>query len=508
MLNTNAKKGVSFTTETNFNASEGARGLSLKPSYHHTNSNPVAPAAENIPGIPLRKYLKSLESLKTQEDRRRVQDEKILFKPWDQWKAKQLVNRLKEQSQHPNLVTMVGYTNVDGTFNSVTAEGCERLTLADKISQLPRDQETLSHIAMSVMRQLIEAAFYIEVVYGESHRDINPSSVLIQNTGRIKLQPYNMLNKAIVGDIRNRPFFFESPFVAPELRGSSQSNSVDKRMAVNNKADVWAIGAVILAILLGKTLLPSWNPADPHADLFFKNELEKVSTTQQSQDDDQDEQNNPLFMRIHRKWKEWEATTLPTEEQSRTYNKDIQFFNKIVGRKSEEWQRIIPNNELRYVVRRCLVPEENNRATLSELMASIYLIGGVQTQNNSNLSHPWSTPENVLTSLDGIDNTYLPLIRNHLEVTEKALIKYQSDGEIVISNSGAELLRNIGIMCVLMLQAYAKKLSDSTRRDVVEKMFCEFVTNLEKFSCHHIKAAITPASEQSEFGSAPSISFE
>lgn len=396
----------------------------------------------------------------------------------------------------------------------------ERLSLAEKISRLPDDQMKLSNIAMAVMRQLVEMVHHIEVVRGVSDLNINPSTVLfevvsdgkrdadnsshspLQYTDCIKLAEYNYLNKKIIEDTRNKQFFFESPFVAPELR-----NSLDERMKADGKADVWAIGAVILAILLKRTFQPSWNQVDPYAEAFFE---KRFRNEQASQNID------PAIMKMYLEYKE--TTIPPTEQQQTSYEHDMAYFENLVRNgTNEQWQRVIPNNELRYAVRRCLVIDVTLRATLAELQALIYLIGGVEEKPEPSInskSHPWSTPMSALQPVEGIDDTFHHILLKNLEQTEVSTTRYLNNDEIILTSAGSETLRDLAIMSHYELVKHKDRIKNcgdnqstgpSQRSNYLETQQHMIVVKRQKFALQYLKDLPAPKAADDAAGHEESL---
>jgi Tol biopolymer transport system component len=153
---------------------------------------------------------------------------------------------------HPHIAAIYGLEK-SGSIEALVLELVEGETLADRIAggPVPVDE------ALIIARQIADA---LEAAHekGIVHRDLKPANVKITPEGKVKVLDFG-LAKALTGD-RSSPDVSHSPtltaaatragvvlgtaaYMSPE---QARGKSVDKR------ADIWAFGAVLYEMLVGR----------------------------------------------------------------------------------------------------------------------------------------------------------------------------------------------------------------------------------------------------------------
>ena len=170
--------------------------------------------------------------------------------------------QLLAQLQHPNIASIYGLEESGGT-RALVMELVEGPTLAERLAQgsLPLSE------SLSIARQIAEA---LEAAHekGIVHRDLKPQNIKASNEGTVKVLDFGLakaLDPAVSssgGPVTASPTLMNSPtltaagtqlgvilgtaaYMAPE---QARGQAVDKR------ADLWALGAVIYEMLTGRRL--------------------------------------------------------------------------------------------------------------------------------------------------------------------------------------------------------------------------------------------------------------
>jgi Protein kinase domain len=350
-------------------------------------------------------------------------------------------------SRHPNsIMSLLAVKHRDKTVD-VDVEYADYGSLFTFIPKIEVEHRT--HVAMSVARQLLLSLMYFNIVHNKRHRNINPHTVLLRRDGCVKLDLYNYVERGLVE--LNEDHLLNSVFVAPELR-----SSVDLRVRDDNhSADIWAVGAIIVAIMMGNQLYPNTK--------LNRSTVQKITKTQ--------EYNN--FMNL-------------IDHYHKTSNED-------------QFKVLIPNLELRFLVLQCLKLNPSERWTAIDGVAYIHLIGGLQykqldatsTQNSSdqNAIHPSINPKII----EGKD-LYGKQIPNPWATYADSLVDFDDEVEvcnlimksaltsqytiptdnICISdiNSGecGETFKNIKAMLDLECQSHKMKRAVDGKKSTVDKI--------------------------------------
>ena len=187
-----------------------------------------------------------------------ITDERVLRRARDE-------ARLLAQLDHPNILRVFGIKDFDG-WPALEMEWVHGVTLHELLESWTDGLPTA--IAMEITRTLCEALNYAyETTTGEPptplklvHRDLKPTNVMVSSNGIIKLIDFGLA----YGEFQNRESITISMvlgtrrYLAPErLDGEADTP----------KGDVYAIGIMLLEMLIGKALKLSLNPRHHRARL-------------------------------------------------------------------------------------------------------------------------------------------------------------------------------------------------------------------------------------------------
>src|SRR5262245_1034786 len=183
---------------------------------------------------------------------------KVLPGPWadnaDRLLRFQREAELLAALNHPNIATIYGVEEVDGT-PALLLELVEGPTLADRLA---RGSMPL-HEAVAIGRQIVDA---LDAAHekGIIHRDLKPANVKVRDDGTVKVLDFG-LAKALESDDPPTDVADASPtvtspvmtrmgvilgtaaYMSPE---QARGHSIDKR------ADIWAFGCVLYEMLTGR----------------------------------------------------------------------------------------------------------------------------------------------------------------------------------------------------------------------------------------------------------------
>jgi serine/threonine protein kinase len=278
-----------------------------------------------------------------------------------QTKSMVMLNRTRLIDRHPNTLMLLYRTkHRDGTVD-IDTEYCDAGTL---IAFIPRfAPEYRLNVAMSVSIQVLMSLSYYSIVHQIVHRNINPRYIYSRHDGCVKTDLYDLFDSISIP--YNGRYFLELPYTAPECRKSHQAYCEG-----TNKNDTWSVGVMICAILLGKTLLPRKKAVRPP--------------------------------------RQHDADTQVSIESEIEYQQERLLFERLV-RNDTDLSALIPNEELLFLVKKCLTSDFNQRFTPVEAME--YIFSKSKTLSNR---HPWfmeETPSNYLGELD-----FIRSIKDNVEV--------------------------------------------------------------------------------------------
>src|SRR5262245_58345453 len=170
---------------------------------------------------------------------------------------------------HPHIAAIHGLED-SGPTRALVLELVEGPTLADRIAQgpIPLDE------AMTMATQIAEALESAHEI-GIIHRDLKPSNIKLRPDGTVKVLDFGLAKALEPGagsrepgtgrDTSNSPTI-TSP--AMTMRGvilgtaAYMSPEQARGRMVDNRADVWAFGAVLFEMLTGKRAFPGADVSD------------------------------------------------------------------------------------------------------------------------------------------------------------------------------------------------------------------------------------------------------
>lgn len=171
---------------------------------------------------------------------------------------------------HPGIVPVHDFGVVDGQhfFSMGFVEG---RSLADRISESPLEPREAAELLIKIARAV---AFANEK--GVIHRDLKPGNVLLDRDGQPRVTDFGLAKQqrndsgmTATGQILGTPSYM------PPEQASGQDDVIDQR------ADVYALGAILYATLTGR---PPFQAANPIATLKQVMEQEPVSIRQLAPD--------------------------------------------------------------------------------------------------------------------------------------------------------------------------------------------------------------------------------
>lgn len=245
------------------------------------------------------------------------------------WMADKMLHLAKQSNRHPNTLMFILAVKRRNGHVYIDTEVADALSLARNIPFVPQEYRTI--VAKSVVRQVLSGLSYYATVQGLPHRNICPASIFLRRDGNVKCGVFDLINQKLIEN--NPDWFLRSPFCAPESK-----ISIDARLNSGSAQDVWSVGALIVAIMLGKTLQPRIKPA-----LF---------------------PGDPVMT--------------PTQEQRDEYENEIRGFEEYLNGSDEVKQRIIPDSGLREIANWCLKLNPQDRPTFDDAFGLIRAHGSIE----------------------------------------------------------------------------------------------------------------------------------
>ena len=155
---------------------------------------------------------------------------------------------------HPNIATLYGLEE-SGGVRALVMEMVEGPTLADRVADGPIPLED----ALGIAKQIAEALEYAHDK-GVIHRDLKPANVKITPEGAVRVLDFG-LAKALdddpgAGDSRNSPTLSLGATRLGTILGTAAYMSPEqaKGRPADRRADIWAFGAVLFEMLVGRPL--------------------------------------------------------------------------------------------------------------------------------------------------------------------------------------------------------------------------------------------------------------
>ncbi len=266
-------------------------------------------------------------------------------------KAKRMIDHTHAASRHPNiLIALLAVKHHNGTID-VDVEYCDGGTLGAFIPWFHPEHRPFA--AMSIVKQVLMSLQYnMLVVSDKVHHNLCPRYIYLKRDGCVKTDIPDLWDLESLH--HSWAYFSRLPYTAPELRRSPRDYSKS-----DEKADVWAIGVLIFAIMIGRTLQPRQKAlrfGEPAPGL-----TPGLTAT--------------------------EHQALLNEEQA-AYEADLAHFDGFIFVPEEQrntvWAKWIPDPFLRFMAIRCLDPNPSKRISIGEAHALCILSGGVTQE-----AHEW-----------------------------------------------------------------------------------------------------------------------
>ena len=162
---------------------------------------------------------------------------------------------------HPNIGHIYGLEEAEGQ-RALVLELVEGPTLADRIAQgpIPVDE------ALPIAKQIAEA---LEAAHeqGVIHRDLKPANIKVKEDGTVKVLDFGLakaLDTSPEGDPSQSPTLTAAATQMGVILGTAAYMSPEqaKGKVVDKRADVWAVGAVLYEMLVGRKAFPGDDVSD------------------------------------------------------------------------------------------------------------------------------------------------------------------------------------------------------------------------------------------------------
>src|SRR5512139_4115122 len=160
--------------------------------------------------------------------------------------------KLLASLNHPNIAAIYGLEESGGT-NFLVRELVEGNTLADRIKQGPIPVEESLKLALQIAEAL-EAAHE----KGVNHRDLKPANIKVTPDGKVKVLDFG-LAKAFAAEkenlnLSNSPTLSNAATQQGVILGTAAYMSPEqaKGKGVDKRSDIWAFGAVLFEMLMGR----------------------------------------------------------------------------------------------------------------------------------------------------------------------------------------------------------------------------------------------------------------
>ncbi len=168
---------------------------------------------------------------------------------------------------HANIAAIYGIEEAEGT-KALVLELVEGPTLADRISSGPVPMDE----ALPIARQIAEA---LEAAHeaGVIHRDLKPANIKVRNDGTVKVLDFGLakaLDAVAPGAANASPTITAMATQMGVIIGTAAYMSPEQARgsAVDRRADIWAFGAVLYEVLVGRTLFAEPSVSDTLASVL------------------------------------------------------------------------------------------------------------------------------------------------------------------------------------------------------------------------------------------------
>jgi hypothetical protein len=157
---------------------------------------------------------------------------------------------------HPNIATIYGLEEVNGVL-ALVLELVDGATLAVRLAEGP-----IPIVEALRLAQQISAALEAAHERGIVHRDLKPANVMVKADGTVKILDFGLAKLTEVDpasvDAANSPTFATGSTQPGMILGTAAYMAPEqaKGKAVDKRADIWALGAVLYEMLTGKRAFP------------------------------------------------------------------------------------------------------------------------------------------------------------------------------------------------------------------------------------------------------------
>jgi predicted ATPase/Tfp pilus assembly protein PilF len=148
---------------------------------------------------------------------------------------------------HPNIATIYSLEET-ADFHFITMELVSGRTLAARIDEHPLSVPETLAIARQIAQGL-EAAHRKGII----HRDLKPVNIMITPEGRAKVLDFGLASMPQAEETDRQPISGTPGYMSPE---QARGEPVDPR------ADIWALGSVMVECMTGEKLISGASPAD------------------------------------------------------------------------------------------------------------------------------------------------------------------------------------------------------------------------------------------------------
>ena len=179
---------------------------------------------------------------------------------------------------HPNIAHIYGIEENAGS-SYLVMELVEGPTLADRIASGPVPIED----TLPIMRQVAEGLEYAHE-HGIIHRDLKPANIKVKADGTVKVLDFGLakaLSEAPAEtDIGNSPTMSAIATMQGVILGTAGYMSPEqaKGKPVDQRADIWAFGVVLVEMLAGKPVYAGETPAETLAAVIMTDSSQAIST--------------------------------------------------------------------------------------------------------------------------------------------------------------------------------------------------------------------------------------
>lgn len=311
----------------------------------------------------------------------------------ENWKSGKIIAQTNSAHRHPNHIRpLVVENHREGTVD-IDAEFADAGPLYIYVPTFSSKDRLIA--AKSIARLLAVSLMYFDGVHDHlHHRNINPTTIFLRRDGCVKLGFFDLIGpqednekqkaenpEKAAEDTQcreaakqkhmtdNADWYFRNPFVAPEYQPKDAkeitADEMDKRIRCDEKADVWAVGATVISVLLGKTLLPQVEMKK------YDEDSAPVPTSEQR--------------RRFENEKKWFAIIQEAMQQP-TYSEALDQAMRAApmseeGQQLEQLltpfiQKLKESPELAYFLHRCLQTKPEDRISLADANALIHIFGG------------------------------------------------------------------------------------------------------------------------------------